>query len=69
MKVLPWSYQFPDGTKGCVMAYNKTHAIWTILELNPTQNPQTLSLYLEPEWTSNPHCESPQGNICRTQRN
>lgn len=69
MKPSPWSYQFPDGTKGCIMAYNKTHAIQTIKEFHPDQLIQTLSLYLEPEWTSNPLCESPAGNTYQTRRN
>ena len=37
MITTPYSYWFPDGTSGCVMAYNKAHAISTIIELNPAQ--------------------------------
>jgi len=66
--IKPWSFSFPDGTKGCVMAENKSHAIMTIIELNPTQLIETLSLYLEPEWTSNPLCESQAANTCPTQK-
>jgi hypothetical protein len=69
MKTYPWSYQFPDGTKGCIMAYNKAHAIQTIKEFYPDQLIQTLTLYLEPEWTSNPLCESRVGNTYHTRRN
>jgi len=68
MITTPWSYWFSDGTNGCVMAYNKAHAIATIIELNPTQPILSLTLHLEPEWTSNPHCESQAVNICPTQK-
>jgi hypothetical protein len=63
----PYSYWFPDGTSGCVMAYNKAHAISTIIELNPAQAIVTLSLHVEPEWTSNPLCVSPAVNTYPTQ--
>lgn len=66
--IKPWSYWFSDGTKGCVMAETKASAIMTILELNPTQPIVSLSIRLEPEWTSNPHCESQAVNTCPTQR-
>jgi hypothetical protein len=66
--VKPWSYWFSDGTNGCVMAETKAHAIATIIELNPTQPILSLTLHLEPEWTSNPHCESQAVNICPTQK-
>jgi hypothetical protein len=66
--VKPWSYWFSDGTHGCVMAYNKAHAISTIIEFNPSQPILSLTLHLEPEWTSNPHCESQAVNICPTQK-
>jgi hypothetical protein len=64
----PWTYSFPDGTRGCVMAYNKAHAIASIAELNPSQSLLCLSLHLEPEWTSNPLCDSQAANTCPTQR-
>ena len=67
--VVPWSYHFPDGTKGCVMAETKARAIMTIVELNPNQLIQTLSIILEPEWTSNPLCVSPADNTSPTQKN
>jgi hypothetical protein len=66
--IKPWSYWFPDGTHGCVMAENKAHAVMTILELNPSQPINSLSLHLEPEWTSNPLCESQAANTCPTQK-
>jgi hypothetical protein len=66
--VKPWSYWFSDGTHGCVMAETKAHAIATIIELNPSQPILSLTLHLEPEWTSNPHCESQAVNICPTQK-
>jgi hypothetical protein len=66
--IKPWSYHFPDGTKGCVMAETKARAIMTIVELNPTQLIQTLSIILEPEWTSNPLCVSQAANTCPTQK-
>lgn len=56
MTLNPWSYKFSDGTCGCVMAHNKAHAIQSIIELNPNNNPLTLSLFLEPEWTTTPTC-------------
>ena len=65
--VTPWSYWFPDGTHGCVMAYNKAHAIITILEFNPSQRIVDLTLHIEPEWTSNPLCVSQAANTCPTQ--
>ena len=68
MNPKPWSYHFPDGAEGCVYAHNKAHAILSILELNPDQNPLSLSLFLEPEWTSNPLCVSQAANICPTQK-
>ena len=55
MKTDPWSYKFPDGTIGCVMAYNKAHAISTIMELHPDQLIETLSLFKEDMWTLNQH--------------
>jgi len=64
----PWTYYFPDGTRGCVMAYNKAHAISSIAELNPSQSLLCLSLHLEPEWTSNPLCDLRAANTCPTQR-
>jgi hypothetical protein len=64
----PWTYEFPDGTHGCVYAFTKAHAIQTIVELNPTQPLVSLSLHLEPEWTSNPHCVSQAANIFQTQK-
>jgi hypothetical protein len=64
----PWTYSFPDGTRGCVMAYNKAHAIGSIAELNPSQSLLCLSLHLEPEWTSNPLCDSQAANTCPTQK-
>ena len=51
--VKPWSYWFSDGTNGCVMAETKAHAISTIIELNPTQVVDFLTLHLTPELTSN----------------
>ena len=68
MTLTPWSYWFPDGTHGCVMGHTKTHAIMTILELNPTQLVIDLSLHLEPEWTSNPLCVSQAANTCQIQK-
>jgi hypothetical protein len=65
----PYSYWFPDGTFGCVMAETKARAIMTIMELNPTQLIINLSINLEPEWTSNPLCESPAVNTYQTQKN
>jgi len=65
--VTPWSYWFSDGTSGCVMAYNKAHAIATIIEFNPSQRIVDLTLHIEPEWTSNPRCVSPAVNTCQTQ--
>jgi hypothetical protein len=65
--VTPYSYWFPDGTSGCVMAYNKAHAISTIIEFNPSQRIVDLTLHIEPEWTSNPLCVSPVVNTCQTQ--
>jgi hypothetical protein len=65
--VTPWSYWFSDGTSGCVMAYNKAHAIATIIEFNPSQRIVDLTLHIEPEWTSNPLCVSPAVNTCQTQ--
>jgi hypothetical protein len=65
--VTPYSYWFPDGTNGCVMAYNKAHAIATIIELNPSQRIVDLTLHIEPEWTSNQLCVSPAVNTCQTQ--
>lgn len=65
--VKPWSYWFSDGTNGCVMAYNKAHAIATIIELNPSQPILSLTLHLEPEWNSNVLCESQAVNTCQTQ--
>ena len=50
------------------MAETKARAIMTIVELNPDQLIQTLTLYLEPEWTSNPLCESQAANTCPTQK-
>jgi hypothetical protein len=49
--IRPWSYWFPDGTKGCVVAYTKAHAIMTIMELNPKQSVAHLTIHPEPEWT------------------
>lgn len=46
-----WSYWFSDGTSGCVMAETKSNAIMTIIELNPTQVIDFLTLHLKPEWT------------------
>jgi hypothetical protein len=66
---IPYSYWFPDGTTGCVMAETKARAIMTILELNPTQSVNNLSLHIEPEWTSNPLCVSPAVNTCQTRKN
>jgi hypothetical protein len=66
--IVPWSYRFNDGAFGCVMAGNKTTAIMTILELNPTQLVNCLTLHRAPEWTSNPPYESQAANICPTQR-
>jgi hypothetical protein len=67
--IKPYSYWFPDGTSGCVLGHTKAHAIMTIMELNPTQSVNNLSLHLEPEWTSNPLCDSPAANTCQTQKN
>jgi hypothetical protein len=67
--IKPYSYWFRDGTHGCVMAETKARAIMTILELNPSQPVIDLSLHLEPEWTSNPHCESQAANTYQTQKN
>jgi len=66
--IKPWAYHFPDGTKGCVMAETKARAIMTIVELNPTQLIQTLSIILEPEWTSNPLCVSQAANTYPIQK-
>jgi hypothetical protein len=66
--IIPWSYWFTDGASGCVMAGNKTTAIMTILELNPSESVNNLSLHRAPEWTSNPPYESQAANICPTQR-
>ena len=63
-----WSYWFSDGTSGCVMAETKSNAIMTIIELNPTQVIDFLTLHLKPEWTSNPLCESQAANTCPTQK-
>ena len=63
----PYSYWFPDGTNGCVMAYNKAHAISTIIELHPAQAIVTLSLHVEPEWTSKQRYESQVSNTYPTQ--
>jgi hypothetical protein len=49
----PWSYWFSDGTNGCIYAENKQQALITIIELNPTQVVDFLTLHLNPEWTSN----------------
>ena len=68
MTLRAWSYSYPDGTKGCVMAHNKSHAILSITELNPSQNILSLNLFLEPEWTSNPLCESQAANTFPTRR-
>jgi hypothetical protein len=67
--IIPWSYWFSDGTFGCVMAETKARAIMTILELNPNQSVIDLSLHREPEWTSNPLCESQAANTYPTQKN
>ena len=67
--IRPYSYWFSNGASGCVMAETKSHAIMTILELNPTQSVHNLSLHLEPEWTSNPHCDSPAANTFPTRKN
>jgi metal-sulfur cluster biosynthetic enzyme len=67
--ITPYSYWFSDGTSGCVMAETKARAIMTILELNPSQRIVDLTLHLEPEWTSNPHCESQTVNTCQIQMN
>jgi len=64
--VTPYSYWFRDGTSGCVMAYNKSHAISTIIELHPAQAIIDLSLHIEPEWTSNPLCASQVSNTYPT---
>jgi hypothetical protein len=48
------------------MAYNKAHAIATIIEFNPTQTIINLSLHIEPEWTSNQPYASLVGNTCQT---
>lgn len=69
MALRPYSYHFPDGCEGCVYAHNKAHAISSILELNPHQNPLSLSLFLEPEWTSNPLCDSQAANTCPIPKN
>jgi hypothetical protein len=68
MTLRAWSYSYPDGTKGCVMAHNKSHAILSITELNPSQNILSLNLFLEPEWTSNPLCDSQAANTFPTRR-
>jgi hypothetical protein len=68
MTLRAWSYSYPDGTKGCVMAHNKSHAILSITELNPSQNILSLNLFLEPEWTSNPLCDSQAANTSPTRR-
>ena len=65
--ITPWSYWFPNGTNGCVMAYNKAHAIATIIEFNPSQRIVDLTLHVEPEWTSNPPYELRDGNTYPTQ--
>ena len=62
--VTPYSYWFPDGTNGCVMAYNKAHAIST--ELHPAQAIIDLSLHIEPEWTSKQPYESQVSNTYQT---
>ena len=64
--VTPYSYWFPDGTHGCVMAYNKAHAISTIIELHPAQAIIDLSLHIEPEWTSNQLYGLRDGNTYQT---
>lgn len=66
--IVPWSYRFTNGTFGCVMAGSKATAILTIVELNPTQLVDCLTLHKTPEWTSNPHCDSPVVNTYQTQR-
>jgi hypothetical protein len=66
--VKPWSYWFSDGTNGCIYAENKQQALITIIELNPTQVVDFLTLHLTPEWTLNPHCESQAVNIYPTQK-
>jgi hypothetical protein len=68
MTLRAWSYHYPDGTKGCVLAHNKAHAILSITELNPQQNILTVNIFLEPEWTSNPLCDSQAANTSPTQR-
>ena len=65
--ITPWSYWFPDGTNGRVMAYNKAHAIATIIEFNPSQRIVDLTLHVEPEWNLNPLCVSPVVNTYPTQ--
>jgi hypothetical protein len=67
--IKPYSYWFKDGTFGCVMAETKARAIMTILELNPDQPVIDLSINLEPEWTSNPLCDSPAANTFQTPNN
>jgi hypothetical protein len=67
--IRPYSYWFSNGASGCVMAHTKAHAIMTILELNPSQPVIDLSINLEPEWTSNPLCDSPADSISQTQKN
>ena len=67
--IKPYSYWFSDGTFGCVMAETKARAIMTIIELNPTQVIDFLTLHLKPEWTSNPHCGSLADNTCQTPKN
>ncbi len=67
--IKPYSYWFSNGASGCVMAETKAHAIMTIVELNPTQPIVSLSIRLEPEWTSNPLCVSPAVNTYPTQSN
>lgn len=67
--IRPYSYWFSDGTFGCVMAETKASAIMTIMELNPSESVNNLSLHLEPEWTSNPLCDSPVDNTFPTRKN
>ena len=66
MITTPYSYWFPDGTSGCVMAYNKAHAISTIIELHPAQAIIDLSLHIEPEWTLKQPYESQVSNTYQT---
>ncbi len=67
--IKPYSYWFSNGASGCVMAETKARAIMTIMELNPSQPVIDLSINLEPEWTSNPHCDSPADNTYQTRKN